>query len=418
MPDSIQLTGRSAPEKAAGLQRPSPTSPARASMPATGWAAPRSLWVWLAARRRRHLQAQALQNLPRDGLPVPHAPASAWGVRVSGSADDESFYKRTNETGAPPRPPAHGWASRSTRRSQLLEVFTPIPTTPAGAASRCGRPAPPSPPTPGRLSSASSGAAVPGKPAGGRPLPPGAGPALRRRPQRHRHRSTRAAGGQLQLWCMTGLTPAGSAAATHQLWCLMDMFRNGEGFCRRRQPEDAPLLPTSCSRDFIQRWRWATIQAALRGRAGRSRAGSANCPGQRLHVSFTPTARADFSFYRPLRYTFSWAVARKCRGIDPCAPQVAAILGCQDSMELFRPVPGAGCLTAPELGQAGAAHYKCHQLTFPGPRRRLPLRGHRVWHCGRAVTHRREGPVQSVRLECANPQSHPDRRSTPQSCAA
>ena len=50
-----------------------------------------------------------------------HPSIFLWGVRVSGSADDESFYKRTNETVRrldPTRPTA---GTRSTRRSQLLE---------------------------------------------------------------------------------------------------------------------------------------------------------------------------------------------------------------------------------------------------------------------------------------------------------
>ena len=49
-----------------------------------------------------------------------HPSIFLWGVRVSGSADDESFYKRTNETVRrldPTRPTA---GTRSTRRSQLL----------------------------------------------------------------------------------------------------------------------------------------------------------------------------------------------------------------------------------------------------------------------------------------------------------
>ena len=67
-------------------------------------------------------KAQALQNCREMVCQCrSHPSIFLWGVRVSGSADDESFYKRTNETVRrldPTRPTA---GTRSTRRSQLLE---------------------------------------------------------------------------------------------------------------------------------------------------------------------------------------------------------------------------------------------------------------------------------------------------------
>ena len=67
-------------------------------------------------------KAQALQNCREMVCQCRNHPSVfLWGARVSGSADDESFYKRTNETVRcldPTRPTA---GTRSTRRSQLLE---------------------------------------------------------------------------------------------------------------------------------------------------------------------------------------------------------------------------------------------------------------------------------------------------------
>ena len=67
-------------------------------------------------------QAQALQNCREMVCQYRNHPSIfLWGVRVSGSADDEAFYKRTNETVRrldPTRPTA---GARNHRKSQLLE---------------------------------------------------------------------------------------------------------------------------------------------------------------------------------------------------------------------------------------------------------------------------------------------------------
>ena len=70
--------GRSAPEKAAGLQRLCglTTPPAPPSSTALRRAGPSGLRgdARLAARRRRHLESAGSAELPRDGLPVPQPP--------------------------------------------------------------------------------------------------------------------------------------------------------------------------------------------------------------------------------------------------------------------------------------------------------------------------------------------------------
>ena len=67
-------------------------------------------------------QAQALQNCREMVCQCRNHPSIfLWGARVNGSADDEAFYKRTNEAIHrldPTRPTA---GSRNTRKSQLLE---------------------------------------------------------------------------------------------------------------------------------------------------------------------------------------------------------------------------------------------------------------------------------------------------------
>ncbi|MDQ9725905.1 glycoside hydrolase family 2 TIM barrel-domain containing protein, partial [Acinetobacter baumannii] len=65
---------------------------------------------------------QALQNCREMVCQCRNHPSVfLWGVRISGSADDEAFYKRTNEAAHrldPTRPTA---GARGHRKSQLLE---------------------------------------------------------------------------------------------------------------------------------------------------------------------------------------------------------------------------------------------------------------------------------------------------------
>ena len=103
-------------------------------------------------------KAQALQNCREMVCQCrSHPSIFLWGVRVSGSADDESFYKRTNETvrRLDPTRPTAGTAAPAA--ASFWKMYTPTPTTPTTGAASGARPAPPSPPTPGKaISSASS----------------------------------------------------------------------------------------------------------------------------------------------------------------------------------------------------------------------------------------------------------------------
>ena len=102
--------GRSAPEKAAGLQRRAPHHAPQPRLPrCLRRAGPFGLCgdARLAARRDDIWKAQALQNCREMVCQCrSHPSIFLWGVRVSGSADDESFYKRTNETVRRLDPPA------------------------------------------------------------------------------------------------------------------------------------------------------------------------------------------------------------------------------------------------------------------------------------------------------------------------
>ena len=87
-------------------------------------------------------KAQALQNCREMVCQYRNHPSIfLWGVRVSGSADDEAFYKRTNETVRrldPTRPTAEPAAAG---KASCWRTCTPTTITPTGAAARAARPA-------------------------------------------------------------------------------------------------------------------------------------------------------------------------------------------------------------------------------------------------------------------------------------
>ena len=182
-------------------------------------------------------KAQALQNCREMVCQCrSHPSIFLWGVRVSGSADDESFYKRTNEAIHrldPTRPTPQPASGRCLRLCRLL-----LPR----ARRRVRGPHRRHPRHPERLSHQRiRGCPVPGQALRRRAPPPGAGPALRRRPQRH-HRSA-GRGGQLRLvHDRLQHPPRIRQRRPHQLSGCDGHVPQPEAFCRRlRQPEDAPL---------------------------------------------------------------------------------------------------------------------------------------------------------------------------------
>ena len=112
-------------------------------------------------------QAQALQNCREMVCQYRNHPSIfLWGARISGSPDNEAFYKRTNEAIHrldPTRPTA---GSRSTRKSQLLEdVYAYNDYSYAGRGAGCENRAAVTPDTrKGYLISAFGGQNFPAKP--------------------------------------------------------------------------------------------------------------------------------------------------------------------------------------------------------------------------------------------------------------
>ena len=112
-------------------------------------------------------QAQALQNCREMVCQYRNHPSIfLWGARISGSPDNEAFYKRTNEAIHrldPTRPTA---GSRSTRKSQLLEdIYAYNDYSYAGRGAGCENRAAVTPDTrKGYLISAFGGQNFPAKP--------------------------------------------------------------------------------------------------------------------------------------------------------------------------------------------------------------------------------------------------------------
>lgn len=137
-------------------------------------------------------KAQALQNCREMVCQCRNHPSIfLWGARVNGSADDEAFYKRTNEAIHrldPTRPTA---GARNHRKSQLLEdVYAYNDYSYRGRGAACeARAAVTSDPAKATSSASSAGSSCPPSPLTTRPtgwcrlcaMPPGSTIPLRSR---------------------------------------------------------------------------------------------------------------------------------------------------------------------------------------------------------------------------------------------
>lgn len=89
-------------------------------------------------------QAQALQNCREMVCQYrSHPSIFLWGARISGSPDNEAFYKRTNEAIHrldPTRPTA---AAVAPAKASCWRTFTPTMIIPTPGAARAARTAPP-----------------------------------------------------------------------------------------------------------------------------------------------------------------------------------------------------------------------------------------------------------------------------------
>ena len=351
-------------------------------------------------------KAQALQNCREMVCQLRNHPSVfLWGVRVTGSADDESFYKRTNEAVRrldPTRPTA---GTRSTRKSQLLEdVYAYEDTSYRGRGVACEARANVTPDTRrGYLIASYGGAQFPAK-------------SFDDEPHRLAHALRCAAvlndaiaqpgvAGSFG-WCMTDYN-AHRAFGSGDGMCyygVMDAFRNTKlaaaVYASQRSPRAASDVVLEVSSTMAQ------------GDHPGGMAGACwvftNAESVRLFrdndpvAEFAPDRRGRFAAlpHPPIEMNdFVGALLEKYEGVDGAvASQVAAILNemRRDALELS-PLSRARMLSLRLSWNDLLRMYYKYIGVLGGPAH--TYRFEAVWH-GRVVRTVIKEPVRSVRLEC------------------
>ena len=351
-------------------------------------------------------KAQALQNCREMVCQCrSHPSIFLWGVRVSGSADDESFYKRTNETVRrldPTRPTA---GTRSTRRSQLLEdVYAYADYSYHGRGVGCEARTAVTPDTrKGYLISEFEGAQFPAKPFDDEPHR--LAQALRYAAVLNDTIAQQGVAGSFG-WCMTDYNTHREFGSGDRISYqgVMDMFRNPKLSAAVYASQKTPRSPSDIVLEISSSMALGDHPGGFAGACW----AFTNAESLRLYrdndfvAEFTPDRRGRFAAlpHPPIEiHDFVGLLLEKYEGIDrTAAPQVAAILNemRRDSMELS-PLSRARMyslrLSWNELVQL---YYKyIGVLGSPAAVYRFEA----VWH-GRAVRTVVKEPVQSVRLEC------------------
>ena len=351
-------------------------------------------------------KAQALQNCREMVCQCrSHPSIFLWGVRVSGSADDESFYKRTNETVRrldPTRPTA---GTRSTRRSQLLEdVYAYTDYSYHGRGVGCEARTAVTPDTrKGYLISEFEGAQFPAKPFDDEPHR--LAQALRYAAVLNDTIAQQGVAGSFG-WCMTDYNTHREFGSGDRISYqgVMDMFRNPKLSAAVYASQKTPRSPSDIVLEISSSMALGDHPGGFAGACW----AFTNAESLRLYrdndfvAEFTPDRRGRFAAlpHPPIEiHDFVGLLLEKYEGIDrTAAPQVAAILNemRRDSMELS-PLSRARMyslrLSWNELVQL---YYKyIGVLGSPAAVYRFEA----VWH-GRAVRTVVKEPVQSVRLEC------------------
>ena len=351
-------------------------------------------------------KAQALQNCREMVCQCrSHPSIFLWGVRVSGSADDESFYKRTNETVRrldPTRPTA---GTRSTRRSQLLEdVYAYADYSYHGRGVGCEARTAVTPDTrKGYLISEFEGAQFPAKPFDDEPHR--LAQALRYAAVLNDTIAQQGVAGSFG-WCMTDYNTHREFGSGDRISYqgVMDMFRNPKLSAAVYASQKTPRSPSDIVLEISSSMALGDHPGGFAGACW----AFTNAENLRLYrdndfvAEFTPDRRGRFAAlpHPPIEiHDFVGLLLEKYEGIDrTAAPQVAAILNemRRDSMELS-PLSRARMyslrLSWNELVQL---YYKyIGVLGSPAAVYRFEA----VWH-GRAVRTVVKEPVQSVRLEC------------------
>ena len=351
-------------------------------------------------------KAQALQNCREMVCQCrSHPSIFLWGVRVSGSADDESFYKRTNETVRrldPTRPTA---GTRSTRRSQLLEdVYAYADYSYHGRGVGCEARTAVTPDTrKGYLISEFEGAQFPAKPFDDEPHR--LAQALRYAAVLNDTIAQQGVAGSFG-WCMTDYNTHREFGSGDRISYqgVMDMFRSPKLSAAVYASQKTPRSPSDIVLEISSSMALGDHPGGFAGACW----AFTNAESLRLYrdndfvAEFTPDRRGRFAAlpHPPIEiHDFVGLLLEKYEGIDrTAAPQVAAILNemRRDSMELS-PLSRARMyslrLSWNELVQL---YYKyIGVLGSPAAVYRFEA----VWH-GRAVRTVVKEPVQSVRLEC------------------
>ena len=351
-------------------------------------------------------KAQALQNCREMVCQCrSHSSIFLWGVRVSGSADDESFYKRTNETVRrldPTRPTA---GTRSTRRSQLLEdVYAYTDYSYHGRGVGCEARTAVTPDTrKGYLISEFEGAQFPAKSFDDEPHR--LAQALRYAAVLNDTIAQQGVAGSFG-WCMTDYNTHREFGSGDRISYqgVMDMFRSPKLSAAVYASQKTPRSPSDIVLEVSSSMALGDHPGGFAGACW----AFTNAESLRLYrdndfvAEFTPDRRGRFAAlpHPPIEiHDFVGLLLEKYEGIDrTAAPQVAAILNemRRDSMELS-PLSRARMyslhLSWNDLVQL---YYKyIGVLGSPAAVYRFEA----VWH-GRAVRTVVKEPVQSVRLEC------------------
>ena len=351
-------------------------------------------------------KAQALQNCREMVCQCrSHPSIFLWGVRVSGSADDESFYKRTNETVRrldPTRPTA---GTRSTRRSQLLEdVYAYADYSYHGRGVGCEARTAVTPDTrKGYLISEFEGAQFPAKSFDDEPHR--LAQALRYAAVLNDTIAQQGVAGSFG-WCMTDYNTHREFGSGDRISYqgVMDMFRSPKLSAAVYASQKTPRSPSDIVLEISSSMALGDHPGGFAGACW----AFTNAESLRLYrdndfvAEFAPDRRGRFAAlpHPPIEiHDFVGLLLEKYEGIDrTAAPQVAAILNemRRDAMELS-PLSRARMyslrLSWNELVQL---YYKyIGVLGSPAAVYRFEA----VWH-GRAVRTVVKEPVQSVRLEC------------------
>ena len=351
-------------------------------------------------------KAQALQNCREMVCQYRNHPSIfLWGVRVSGSADDEAFYKRTNETVRRLDPTRPTVGARSSRKSQLLEdVYAYNDYSYRGRGPGCEARGNVTPDTrKGYLISEFGGQQFPAKAFDDEPHR--LAQALRYAAVLNDSIAQQGVAGSFG-WCMTDYNThrefgGGDRISYHG---VMDLFRNPKLSAAVYASQKTPRAPS----DIVLEVSSGMALGDLPGGIPVACWVFTNAESVRLYrdndfvAEFAPDRRGRFAAlpHPPIEIQdFVGSLLEKYEGLDrAAAPQVAAILNemRRDAMELS-PLSRARMLSLRLSAQELLRMYYKYIGVLGSPT--SVYRFEAVWH-GRAVKTVIREPVQSVRLEC------------------